>query len=76
MTWRFGPELDDLCDVLVEPLPGHSDDEVVHRLEELGVVTVRVMGPGFISVRAAVATLEEVCCIAHVHPKNEHRHHR
>ncbi len=53
--------------VTVEPLPGHSDEEVVASLEELGAYGVTVLAPGFISAEADRDCLLRVEEIAHVH---------
>jgi hypothetical protein len=55
--------------VMLEPLPGHSDDEVVARLEDLGASKVSVLAPGFISAHALADALDAVQEIADVHVK-------
>ena len=57
--------------VLVEPLPGHSDEEVVHSLECSGASEVAILAPGFISAQVRRVALEAVEEVAYVHPKHE-----
>lgn len=55
--------------VMVEALPGHSDEEVVARLRASGVTEVQVLAPGFVSARATRASMRAVADIADVQVK-------
>jgi hypothetical protein len=55
--------------VTVEPLPGHTDAEVVARLRASGVTDVQVMAPGFVSARATRRSMRAVADIADVQVK-------
>ena len=55
--------------VTVEPLPGHTDAEVVARLRASGVTEVQVLAPGFVSARATRASMRAVEDIADVQVK-------
>jgi hypothetical protein len=59
----------DVLSVMIEPYPGHSDEEVISSLEALGVSDVTLLAPGYISARADASALKEVEGIAHVHQK-------
>ena len=65
---NFSPEAARL-DVMVEPLPGHSDEEVAAALRNSGAESVQVLAPGFISAQASGACLQKVKDIAEIHPK-------
>lgn len=54
---------------MLEPLPGHSEDEVMHLLRDGGAQEIDRLAPGFISALADRATLETARAIAYVHPK-------
>lgn len=55
--------------VTLEPIPGHSDEEVVESLHELGASNIQVLAPGFISAQADGDCLRQVEDIAYVHVK-------
>jgi hypothetical protein len=55
---------------LVEPRPGHSDNEVISALEKSGAAKVTALAPGFISVQAKMAILRAIEAIAYVHIKS------
>ncbi len=57
--------------ILVEPLSGHTDEELVGSLEKLGASKVKILSPGFISARATKSALRKLHDIAHVHFKSE-----
>jgi hypothetical protein len=63
----IGP--DDELDVLIEPADGHTVEEVVQRLHEVGAGNVEVLSPGFISARATRDELRSLESIAVAHPK-------
>jgi hypothetical protein len=58
---------------MVEPRPGYSDEEVVASLQESGVSQIKVLAPGFISVRAEPCHLRNLEEIADIHSKAEKR---
>jgi len=60
---------DDWISVTVEPLPGHSDKEVMEFLQGAGALHVEAIGPGFISAEVSGHIREVVEKIAHVHLK-------
>jgi DNA-binding HxlR family transcriptional regulator len=60
---------DDEVDVLVEPAAGHTVEEVVRRLHEVGAADVQVLAPGFISARAISDALRPLEAMAVVHRK-------
>ena len=59
----------DEVDVLVEPTAGHTVEEVVQRLDDVGATDVEVLAPGFVSARATNDGLRLLEPIAIVHPK-------
>jgi hypothetical protein len=68
-------ENDDPVPVLVEPLPGHTDEEIAAALEGCGAHEVNVLAPGFISAQTPRSSLEMLATIAHVHPKRTKQMH-
>lgn len=49
--------------VLVEPLPGHDDAEVVGRLQAIGASRIEILAPGFVSAvveRGRFGQLEDI----------------
>ncbi len=62
------PAADDttLHPVTVEPLPGHTDEEICTRLAEYGGIQIKVLAPGFISARATRASLRRLEEIANI----------
>jgi hypothetical protein len=54
---------------MVEPLPGHTDDEVVALLQRSGATQISILAPGFISARAQPGALEALQSIAEVREK-------
>jgi hypothetical protein len=59
-------ELDELA-VLVEPKPGHSDEEVVQHLRDAGATALTVIAPGFVSAVADRRACDSISRIAFVH---------
>jgi|tagenome__1003787_1003787.scaffolds.fasta_scaffold20962679_3 hypothetical protein len=59
--------------VLVEALPGHSDEEVVNRLRMIGAHRAEVLAPGFVSAAIERGRIEELEDIAQVGIKPEKR---
>jgi hypothetical protein len=55
--------------VTVEPLPGHTDEEVAAQLRASGCDHVQVLAPGFVSARATRAAMRDVRHIAEVQVK-------
>lgn len=64
---------DELLPVMLEPLPGHSDQEVVAWLTREGARDVMVLAPGFISalMRRAVLKAAEVIAYVHIKPRKQ-----
>jgi hypothetical protein len=60
---------DELVAVLLEPLPGHSDREVVDVLTTQGAHDVEILSPGFISAYMDPSTLQATEAVAYIHPK-------
>ena len=56
---------------ILEPLPGHSDKEIVTSLQKLGASKVEVLSPGFISAKASGKILKLFNKIASVHLKRD-----
>jgi rhodanese-related sulfurtransferase len=65
------PGPNDEIDVLVEPMAGHTVDEIVQRLREAGATNVDVLAPGFVSARGTREGLRSLESIAISHPKVE-----
>lgn len=63
-------------DVLLEPLPGRSDADVLTMLAQQGAQDVAVLHPGFISAQIAPTTLSAAEAVAYVHPKRRHQLHQ
>lgn len=61
----------DELDVLIEPMPGHTVEEVVQRLHDAGATNVDVLAPGFVSARGTREVLRSLESIAISHPKAE-----
>jgi hypothetical protein len=59
--------------VLLEPLPGYSDAEVVNRLRTIGAHRVEVLAPGFVSAAIERGRIEELEEIAEVGVKPQKR---
>jgi hypothetical protein len=55
--------------VILEPLPGHEDEEIVASLEEAGVNDITILAPGYISAHAMPEALKAVEEIADIHVK-------
>ncbi len=55
--------------VTVEPLPGHTDEEIVARLAEIGATEVKILAAGFISARASRESMRRLEDIAAVQIK-------
>ncbi len=68
---RESSEFQDTIAAMLEPLPGHSDEEVVESLRNAGALAVRILTPGFISAKASRAALSAIEAIAYVHPKRQ-----
>lgn len=60
---------DGILAVLIEPLDGRSDEEVIVELKRVGAHHVAQLAPGFISARVRAGGLKALRNIAHVHPK-------
>jgi hypothetical protein len=58
---------------IFEPLPGHSDAEVLDSLMKAGAENVQHLASGFISATAGRDTLKMLESIAAVHLKREKR---
>ena len=56
---------------LFEPLPGHSDAEVLDSLMKAGASNVQQLASGFISATAGHDTLKTLESIAYVHVKRK-----
>ena len=59
----------DIVDVRVEPKPGHTDDEAIQALEDLGGTNIETLVPGIISARLPKERIGDIDCIAHVERK-------
>ena len=59
----------DLVSVVVEPLPEHTDDEVVAMLEAQGADEISVLSEGYISARIPRDAIEKVEAVASVQLK-------
>lgn len=70
------PDATELIPVLVEPLPGHPDEEVLSLLGKMGGIDVTHLAPGFISAELASRYLDSVRKIAYVHRKATKQLHR
>jgi hypothetical protein len=68
---RESPDIQDVIAAMLEPLPGHSDEEVVESLRNAGALAVKILTPGFISAKASRAALRNIEAIAYVHPKRQ-----
>ena len=55
--------------VLLRPLPGHDDDEVMRSLRELGASEVELLAPGFISANVPASAREAAEQLARVEVK-------
>lgn len=73
--WTFG-DPDTEVDVLVEPVEGHTAEEVAELLRAGGAALVEVPAPGFVSARAPRRVLDTLAGVAVVHPKPTKRMHR
>jgi len=65
------PVSDPLISALVEPLPGHSDDEVIDALQRAGAKDVALLSPGFISAIVGAVSIPLLERVASVHPKRQ-----
>jgi hypothetical protein len=66
--WVFGgPDAE--VEVLAEPRPGHTADEVARLLREAGASQVAVLSAGFVSARTSRVALAAVDGVATVSPK-------
>jgi hypothetical protein len=66
---------DENVSVMIEPLPGHSDEEVLGALEDAGIVDASVLAPGFISAHGHpdnLRAIERIACI-HAKPQKQMR---
>jgi hypothetical protein len=72
----FANAPDELLAVLLEPLPGYSDREVVDMLTTKGAHEIEVLGPGFISAQIDRSTLKDAEAVAFVHPKRRKQLHQ
>jgi hypothetical protein len=67
---------DDRLAVMVQPLAGHSDEEVVELLASQGAEKVAILAPGFISAETRRSTLGALQTVARVEPKARKVPHR
>jgi hypothetical protein len=58
--------------VVIEPMQGHSDHEIVRSLERTGASEIKVLAPGHISALINPAAFKMLESIAYVHPKQKH----
>jgi hypothetical protein len=72
---QFGNAPGELLAVLLEPLPGHSDHEVVEVLTTQGAHEVEILSPGFISASIDLSTLRAAEAVAYIHPKRRQQLH-
>jgi hypothetical protein len=74
-AWIFGgPDAE--VDVVVEPLEGHTADEVAQHLRDGGASDVAVLSPSYVSARATRSVAKSVESMATVAPKATKRIHR
>ncbi len=73
--WFFGGPTA-VIGVLLEPLEGHTADEVAQFAREHGVSDVAVLSPGVVAATGARKDLESLNAIAAIHPKATARQHR
>jgi hypothetical protein len=64
---------DEPLSALVKPLPGHTDQEVMAALAEMGATEVGMVAGGIVSTHAPVAVLEAISRIAVVQIKPLHK---
>ena len=57
----------DPVSVTVEPRDGHSDEEVIEKLRDVGAEGIRKITRGFVSARTTRNTLHALSAIARVH---------
>jgi hypothetical protein len=62
-------QAEELLSALIKPLPGHTDEEVILALNELGASQVKPLGAGFISVNAHRSILDAIGRLAAVEIK-------
>ena len=55
--------------VLLEPLPGRTDQDVMDHLAAESASDVEVLSPGFISAQLAPASFRAMEAVAAIHPK-------
>lgn len=67
---------DGLLAVMLEPLPGHSDREVVDVLTVHGAREIEILSPGFISAQIDRSALKIAEAVAFVHPKRRKQLHQ
>jgi hypothetical protein len=72
----FAHASDALVAVLLEPLPGHSDREVVDVLTAEGAQEIAMLSPGFISAHVDRSMLQAVETVAFVHPQRRKQLHQ
>lgn len=59
--------------VVIEPMQGHSDYEILKSLERTGASQIQVLSPGYISALINKSALKILESIAYVHPKQKHK---
>lgn len=64
-------ESTEIVSVLVEPQPGHSDEDVVGWLRAQGAQDIEILGTGFVSARLQERVIHLISDIAIVHRKNQ-----
>ena len=69
MLQRSERPRDDTIYALVCPRAGHTDREVVERLNQNGALEAEILSEGFVSAKAAQSVFRTVESIAVVHPK-------
>jgi hypothetical protein len=65
------PDGDDEFAAMVEPRPGHTDEEVEQWLGRAGAKRVMRIAPGFISAMATPTIFQSIVGIAYVNAKKE-----
>ena len=57
--------------VTIEPMPGHSTQEIVSCLKSRGVTKIQEIASGFVSAQIDLVAQRAVERIAYVHPKRQ-----
>ncbi len=64
-------ETNEMMAVTIEPMPGHSTEEIVSHLKRSGVTDVKEIASGFISAQIDLPAKRAIEAIAYVHPKRQ-----